>query len=467
MKQQKVPETDPEFLKAHRFLTAVQQQQNFRKLARQQQMLSQQQKEQQQQAQQANGNTNGAATNGVNGVPPNDGAADGTSSDAAAGNNQSTASNTTQPAGGAGAQPPAPMNSTFTPEQVQKLRTQIYAFKMLSKNLALPTNLQQQLFASQRKPLPTTEEALTAASNALDGAADVNTQNAVAEVAKTAFDAFQSPYDHLPKTISYADHSQRAKRLRIPALMPVGVDPDQVREEREKIIYNRIQARKADLAALPANIGVWDTSKSEAPVGDDSIKLKALIEFKMLSLLQKQRDFRRDIQQDLFTYDNLAMTANRSQHRRMKKQSLREAKITEKLEKEQRDARETKEKKKQFDHLQSIISHGNELRANAIGQRNRIQKLGRMMVQQHQHMEREEQKRIERTAKQRLQALKANDEETYLKLLGQAKDSRISHLLKQTDGFLKQLAASVRAQQRSIAERYGNDEFYEDREGEG
>src|SRR5271154_729386 len=33
MKQQNVPENDPEYLKAHRFLTAVQQQQNFRKLA--------------------------------------------------------------------------------------------------------------------------------------------------------------------------------------------------------------------------------------------------------------------------------------------------------------------------------------------------------------------------------------------------------------------------------------------------
>src|SRR5690606_9823092 len=80
---------------------------------------------------------------------------------------------------------------------------------------------------------------------------------------------------------------------------------------------------------------------------------------------------------------------------------------------------------------------------------------GRMMVQHHQFMEREEQKRVERTAKQRLQALKANDEETYLKLLGQAKDSRISHLLKQTDNFLRQLAASVREQQRSQAGKYG------------
>jgi ATP-dependent helicase STH1/SNF2 len=38
---------------------------------------------------------------------------------------------------------------------------------------------------------------------------------------------------------------------------------------------------------------------------------------------------------------------------------------------------------------------------------------------------------MERMAKQRLQALKANDEEAYLKLLGQAKNTRITHLLKQ------------------------------------
>jgi ATP-dependent helicase STH1/SNF2 len=89
-----------------------------------------------------------------------------------------------------------------------------------------------------------------------------------------------------------------------------------------------------------------------------------------------------------------------------------------------------------------------------MAQRQRLQKLGRTMITTHQNIEKEEQKRIERTAKQRLQALKANDEETYLKLLGQAKDTRITHLLKQTDGFLKQLASSVKAQQRTSIDRY-------------
>lgn len=286
------------------------------------------------------------------------------------------------------------------------------------------------------------------------------------EPVKTYYDTFQSPYDLLPATISYVDHSIRAKRLRIPSIIPSGVDVDQVREDRERILYNRILARKEELGKLPANLGVWDTGKSIAPTGQDSLKLKALIEYKSLCLLPKQRLLRQQVGQDLYQFDNLAMTANRSAHRRMKKQSVREARITEKLEKQQRDARETKEKNKRNEYLQSIINHGTEIK-NVGGQiKARSTKLGKMMQTHHQHMEREEQKRVERTAKQRLQALKANDEETYLKLLGQAKDTRITHLLEQTNGFLKQLAASVKQQQRNSLTQYGAPEDYEDEDDE-
>ncbi|KAI5291524.1 hypothetical protein KEM52_000138, partial [Ascosphaera acerosa] len=218
------------------------------------------------------------------------------------------------------------------------------------------------------------------------------------------------------------------------------------------MLYNQLLARKAELAALPATLN--DCSSS--------LKLAALVEYKSLHLLPRQRALRAQIQAEMFNFDNLAMTANRAKHRRMKKQTLREARVTEKLEQQQRDARASKEKKKQSDQLHAILSHGQAIRAAATDHRARRQKLGRAMLAHHQHMEKEEQKRVERTAKQRLQALKANDEETYMKLLGQAKDSRISHLLKQTDGFLRQLASSVRQQQRSTAQRY--DEAYDEAE---
>lgn len=257
-------------------------------------------------------------------------------------------------------------------------------------------------------------------------------------------------------SIKYFDHAQRKNRWFIPGVFPTGIDFDHLRYEREVVIFNRMSQRYAELKNLPANLAYWDSSK-ETIEADDSLKRKALIEMKSLGLYAKQRALREKIGRQMTHYDNLAMTTNRTHYRRMKKQNVREARITEKLEKQQRDARENREKKKHVDFLRGICHHRAEIQDVANSQRTKSHKLSRLMFAQHFNIEKEEQKRIERTAKQRLQALKANDEEAYLKLLDQAKDTRITHLLKQTDGFLHQLASSVKAQQRHAAEAYGDD----------
>ena len=380
-------------------------------------------------------------------------------------------------------------NGSLSDEQMRVLKNQILAFKMLSKNTAIPPALQQQLFKSQQsKQPPTVAQAVAAAGQVLEDAPRKTKQTDGKDKERLHMHkTYDDPHNYIKPSISYANHTVRANRTQVYPLMPTGVDVnrirrdrelsisnlltsrkldlyesrpingvdgDRIREERERIAYNRITSRKSELEGLPANLAAWDTSKTDTPQEDDSLKRKALIEYKMLCLLPKQRALRQQVHRDLVHYDNLAQTANRSMYRRQKRQSLREARMTEKLEKQQRDARETKEKKKQNDHIQSILMHGEEIKKAAETQRVRVQKLGRMMLAQHQHIEKEEQKRVERTAKQRLQALRNDDEETYLKLLGQAKDSRITHLLKQTDGFLSQLAASVKQQQRGAVEQH-------------
>ena len=341
------------------------------------------------------------------------------------------------------------------------LRSQMMAFKLLSRDAPLPPDVQKAVFRSQHaQASPTPSQALASMGQAIEnGQAQsrpdhegTSTPLAPARTYKT----FTSPQTYLQPRLGYDQYSRRKHRPIIPSLMPPGIDIDRAREERENIVYNRIVARKAELEKLNANVASWDTSKSDTPVPDTSIKLKALIEYKMLTLLPKQRALRQSISREMVQADNLAMTANRSLYRRQKKQSLREARITERIEKQQREARVSKEKKKHDDYLHSIAYHKEEMHRAAKEQRARTNRLGRLMITQHQIIEKEEQKRVERTAKQRLQALKANDEETYLKLLGQAKDSRISHLLKQTDGFLTQLAASVKDQQRSAVQKWGN-----------
>lgn len=405
----------------------------------------------------------------------------------------------------------------FSTEQMDLLKNQLNAYKLLSKNVALPSDLQSKLFKSeQSKRPPTTAQMVEAASQVIQKEATSVVDDNYARPKLDAYDkdgnpwylgkdvrrmydSSYDPYNLLRSKISYLDHSIRRNRPQVNSIMPTGynvgdfvsrrqrilsnlvrlrqrdllldpimssVDDDRIREDREKIGYNRIQARKSELENLPANLTQWNTSKSDTPVYDDTLRRKALIEYKMLCLLPKQRQLRQQIHKDMAHMDNLAQTANRSMYRRQKKLTFHDARLTEKLEKEQRDARENTEKQKQDDHLHSILDHGQEIRKAAETQRARVNKLGRLMMQQHQLIEKEEQKRVERTAKQRLQALKNDDEETYLKLLGQAKDSRISHLLKQTDGFLNQLAASVKQQQAGNNQQYPEDDESTDSEDE-
>ena len=85
--------------------------------------------------------------------------------------------------------------------------------------------------------------------------------------------------------------------------------------------------------------------------------------------------------------------------------------------------------------------------------KSKYQRLAKNLLFYHQQAEKEEQRRIEKNAKQRLQALKANDEEAYVKLLDQTKDTRITHLLNQTNSFLSSLTAAVKDQQRETHEK--------------
>lgn len=438
--------TDPEFIKVQQILRSVQQAHRLK-----QQYLQQQS---QQQAQNA--------PNGVNGSRP-------ARPDAAT--NQATA--TQQPGPGAApgstSSPSSAQNGVntglFSQQQLAMLRQQISAFKLLSRNAGLPQNIRQTIFSQRQRRQasvhePATQSTPSASQTPHESAKKLSTDVDGVSEAETSKDTtpktFKSPYGMLKPTINYYDHGQRKNRWIIPSVFPTGVDIDQLRLEQERSLFNRMSHRYSELRSLPANVAHWD-SKKEATEADERLRVKAIIEMKALEQYARQRKLREKVGQMMMSYDNLAMTTNRSNYRRMKKQSVREARITEKLEKQQRDARENREKKKHVDFLRAICNHRAEILNTAEAQKSKAHKLSRVMHSQHYNIEKEEQKRIERTAKQRLQALKANDEEAYMKLLDQAKDTRITHLLRQTDGFLTQLASSVKSQQRKAAERYGDD----------
>ncbi|PIA12582.1 hypothetical protein COEREDRAFT_100025 [Coemansia reversa NRRL 1564] len=381
----------------------------------------------------------------------------------------------------------------FLPGDIAQLRKQIHAFRLVSKNMPLPPQLRQELWASEisdeeKHLLDTPPDGLNTATGRVIAAAHASTQlqqqsQVIAEgsplnrsEAHMVHDIdgtqlllpplpqsldFVSPHMLLKEKLAAAgDQAMRLQRLLVPSITPSGLDVRAMAQERERRREARIEYRIKELAALPATV-----SDEQLDIGmeaghaymrpglvhdsEASARLKALIEIKALGLRHKQRALRTDVVRSITRASQLGMAGDRTALRRMKKQSQREARLTEKMERQQRQERERREQDQHKQQLQTITSHGANLVAWHKVQQQRMDKLGRAVLAMHTRIEREEAKRKERIAAERIQALKMGDEEAYLKLVDMEKDTRITHLLKQTDQYLSTLIEAVERQQHS------------------
>ncbi|CAD6891549.1 unnamed protein product [Tilletia laevis] len=375
----------------------------------------------------------------------------------------------------------------FKPEQLQTLQSQILAFRLLSHNQPLPEHVQRVIYASVKKePSDSALPQLRNIGGSVGKVADtaLKLHNAVQALtgplpgsskgdssakhaAMPGHDPSSSvyPYNAFTHPLTYLSHSltsgsdlmaSKQQRLLVPSLMPAGLNPHLLLEERNRIINARIQQRIRELESFPSNFTQRATMQSlkgkepeliqdeEYTIGDNA-KLKAVIEHKSLKLLGRQKALREQIVNSLNEAATLAL--DRTAFRRFKKQTLRDARMTEQLERKQRAEREKRVQSKHHEYLQAICNHGKDLLAAHRNTQTHAQRVGKAVLKLHADTEKEEQRRIERIAKERLNALKADDEEAYLKLIDTAKDTRIAHLVRQTDAYLEGLAQAVQAQQ--------------------
>eukprot|EP01027_Heterolobosea_sp_BB2_P013730 GEZU01019767.1.p1 GENE.GEZU01019767.1~~GEZU01019767.1.p1 ORF type:complete len:1306 (-),score=411.03 GEZU01019767.1:96-3443(-) len=100
-----------------------------------------------------------------------------------------------------------------------------------------------------------------------------------------------------------------------------------------------------------------------------------------------------------------------------------------------------RERHKRF--LAEIINHRKKVVDAAKNQKKSMERLMKDLVQYFENKERAEKQRREKLERERLRALKEDDEAAYFKLLEGAKHSRLIELLKQTDDCLKSLGAQL------------------------
>ncbi|KAJ7139490.1 SNF2-family ATP dependent chromatin remodeling factor snf21 [Mycena epipterygia] len=397
-------------------------------------------------------------------------------------------------------QPFPPTSQTpvsFTPDQINALRAQIHAFKLISRGLPVPDNIQQALRVPNNavpeleKLLQGTDVNGRVVDNAVRAAKGEPVEDFKEEEIDPAdlpkgpfmeddvnsgiypYNAYKHPFTHLkrPTDVDPKLFATRLQRLMIPTIMPTGLDARQIIEERDRFIEARMQQRIRELEALPSTMGDggFDTgldpqdivkgekeNSSVIPKPDPAAlptlisntshgKIRALIELKSLRLLDKQRLLRSQVAETL-THGSL-LPLNRPDFRRFRKPTIRDARVTEQLERKQRIDRERRAKSKHVEQLDVICGHGQQVVAVNRAAQDRVARLGRSVLNFHQHTEKEEQKRMERITKERIKALKADDEEAYMALVDNVKDTRITHLLRQTDSYLDSLAQAVASQQ--------------------
>lgn len=379
--------------------------------------------------------------------------------------------------------------SSLSTPQLEQLRSQIMAYRQLARNQPLAKNLVT-LIRGQRPDTPNSEQLqspqqaapqqqqqqasiqgqppMMANSNQLGqippqaapqqapGAQGKPQQPPVSVANNASMDSMkpsnmqparpnsqpQSPRPGAPP----GQQQQMPNKNRVTTVAkPQGLDPIIILNERENRMAARIALRMEQLKSLPTNM-------------PEDMRIQAQIELRALRVLNFQRQLRSEIVQCIRRDTTLETAVNVKAYKRTKRQGLREARATEKLEKQQKLEAERKRRQKHQEFLALVLQHGKDFREY---HRNNLAKLGRLnkaIVNYHANAEREQKKEQERIEKERMRRLIAEDEEGYRKLIDQKKDKRLALLLSQTDEYIASVTEMVKAHKAEQQKKKADDE---------
>ncbi|GAV51235.1 hypothetical protein ZYGR_0AD04180 [Zygosaccharomyces rouxii] len=221
-----------------------------------------------------------------------------------------------------------------------------------------------------------------------------------------------------------------------PGLLPVGLDVHTAEE-----IYQTLIALNLDTSVDDCLAKVLDESVS------DELKDQCIYDYYALQLLPLQKAVRGHVLQFLWYQSSLLTNTHPNFLSKIRNINVQDALLTGELYKKHESLQYEKKRVEKIKKLEAVRTSCVDLYNKRLDNRTKRVKFGHKLIGIHANIEKEEQKRAERKAKERLMALKANDEEAYIKLLDQTKDTRITHLLRQTNAFLDSLTRAVKDQQ--------------------
>ncbi|KAJ8942776.1 hypothetical protein NQ318_002936 [Aromia moschata] len=333
----------------------------------------------------------------------------------------------------------AAANSLLTPMQMGQLRSQIMAYRCLARNQPIPAPI---LLGLQGKRPDGSPQFPTPPSSPFQpqggGQPPTEQLNSSGDSSESVVNGSgaQGVKPGLPNASSQQQSRSQlmpSKQNRVTTLSkPCGIDPIVLLQERENRVAARIAARIEQVSNLPTDMS-------------EKLRIQAQIELRALRCLNFQRQLRSEILSCIRRDTTLETAVNIKAYKRTKRQGLREARATEKLEKQQKLEAERKRRQKNQEFLNSVLTHGKEFKEFHRQNQSKLAKINKAIINYHANAEREQKKEQERIEKERCEGkLMAEDEEGYRKLIDQKKDKRLAFLLSQTDEYIANLTEMVK-----------------------
>lgn len=256
-------------------------------------------------------------------------------------------------------------------------------------------------------------------------------------------DAYEFPEiaGHAKDDIPFNTLYTAQNRVKYPFLLPDGINIDDIVANRESHIMLQIDARATLLKKQLQN------------TFDEVEKEDIMVELAELQLIPYQKEVRGKLLSQLWFSKSLLPNSHPNFLAKFGSLTLENVVATEELYKQQLNSLVQAQNKKHQTQVSRILGFHQKSSERIGSRREKLERLAIRINSLHSQTAKEEQKKVERMAKQRLQALKLNDEEAYLKLLDHTKDTRITHLLSQTNQFLDSLAQAVQTQQKASQKR--------------
>ncbi|RZB54805.1 Chromatin structure-remodeling complex protein SYD isoform D [Glycine soja] len=186
---------------------------------------------------------------------------------------------------------------------------------------------------------------------------------------------------------------------------------------------------------------------------DISAKTKSVIELKKLQLLELQRRLRSDFLNDFFK-----PIATEMEHLKSIKKHRhgRRVKQLERFEQKMKEERQKRIRERQKEFFSEIEVHKEKLDDVFKIKRERWKGFNRYVKEFHKRKERIHREKIDRIQREKINLLKINDVEGYLRMVQDAKSDRVKQLLKETEKYLQKLGSKLQ-EAKTAAGRFGQD----------